>query len=159
MATFVITGTAKGIGLELTRQLSLLPESEVKRIFAITRSEPSEALQSVIKTGNGRVTNILASVTDIESIRRAANEIESYVGINGVDCLVNNAGVAGVTCCGGGVADMQTDHMERCFDTNVSGVHRMTTTFLPLLRDGKQKKVINMYVCCQRPRLTLACIY
>ena len=144
MATYVITGTAKGIGLDLTRQLSALPESEVDHIFAITRSEPSSGLQDVIKNSHGRVTNILASVTDNESIRRAAEEVKSHVGSRGVDVLVNNAGVAGVTACGGGVIDMETEHMERCFDTNVAGVHRMTAAFLPLLREGKQKKIINM---------------
>ena len=143
MATYVITGTSKGIGLELTRQLCELPESNVKNIFAISRSQPSQALEDLIQGSNGRVVSVIASVCDIESIKRAADEIRCHLGSDGVDVLVNNAGVAGVTP-GGSVIGMETEHMERCFDTNVIGAHRMIAAFMPLLSQGREKKVINM---------------
>lgn len=143
MATYVITGTSKGIGLELTRQLSELPESDVKKVFAISRSQPSQALEDLIQGSNGRVVSVIASVCDSESVKRAADNIQCHVGTEGVDVLVNNAGVAGVTP-GGSVVDMETEQMERCFDTNVIGPHRMIAVFMPLLSQGREKKVINM---------------
>jgi hypothetical protein len=44
MATFLVTGTSCGIGLELVRQLLARPESEVSKIFATTRSQPTAML-------------------------------------------------------------------------------------------------------------------
>lgn len=143
MASYVITGASKGIGLELTKQLSALGDGDVGLICAITRSQPSEALQEVIHGSNGRVISIIASVSDLESVKRAAEEVRSHVGRRGLDVLVNNAGIAGVTP-GGAITDMEIQQMENCFDTNVIGAHRMISTFMPLLREGHQRKVINM---------------
>lgn len=114
MVTYVISGTAKGIGLdglELTKQWSSpsLPEKDFSHIFPITRSQHPEALEEVIQRSNGRVINLLASITDLRSVQNAADEVKSYLGSIGLDVLVNNAGVAGVTP-GGNAADMEAAH-------------------------------------------------
>lgn len=143
LATYLVTGAARGIGLELTRQLFSLPRSEVGQVFALTRSEPSEALQDIIQKSNGRVVSVIASVNDPESIKRAVEDVGSHVGSSGLDVLVNNAAIAGGTP-GRKMMAVETEQMEQIFDTNVIGVHRMIAAFLPLLRQSKQKKVINM---------------
>lgn len=41
------------------------------------------------------------------------------------------------------------------FKTNVLSSHLVTRAFIPLLKKGNQKKVINMYVCFASPSLAI----
>jgi NAD(P)-dependent dehydrogenase (short-subunit alcohol dehydrogenase family) len=143
MATYLITGTAKGLGLELTKQLAELPQSQVAKIFAITRSPPTPALSDLIRRNNGRVVNVIASVDNTESIQKAAQEVKGYLGSNGLDVLVNNAAIQHHTP-NNKMEDFTPDDLSRILNTNLVGPHRVTTAFLPLLRAGTQKKIINM---------------
>ena len=43
-----------------------------------------------------------------------------------------------------GIAAMAAEQLHEVFDANVAGVHRVTSTFMPLLQKGKAKAVINM---------------
>jgi NAD(P)-dependent dehydrogenase (short-subunit alcohol dehydrogenase family) len=144
MATYLITGASRGIGLELTRQLVELPASQVGVIFAVTRSDPSTALRDLINKNPDRITNISASVDDTGSVDRAAREVEGKLAGNGLDVLVNNAGVESART--GSTRTVPPEELARLFDVNVIGVHRVISAFLPLLERGKEKKVINMCV-------------
>lgn len=44
------------------------------------------------------------------------------------------------------------DNLDTVFHTNVSSAHMVTSAFLPLLKNGNQKKVINMcvFICLAR---------
>jgi NAD(P)-dependent dehydrogenase (short-subunit alcohol dehydrogenase family) len=44
------------------------------------------------------------------------------------------------------IKDMELDQLTQVFDVNVVGVQRVTAAFFPLLEQGSQKKVVNMYV-------------
>lgn len=90
MATFLITGASRGVGLELTRQLLSLPASQVGRVFAATRSEPPTALRELLKTSD-RAVHVFASVDDTESVQKAAKDVGAELGGSGLDVLVNNA--------------------------------------------------------------------
>lgn len=123
-------------------ELSSLPETDISRMFALTPSQPPEAVEDVIQRSNGRVTNLLASATDLRSVQHAADEVKSYLGSIGLNVLVNNAGVAGVTP-GGNAAGMEAAHRallrhERRRSASYEG------RFLAAVREGKQKGVINM---------------
>ncbi|KAF2219778.1 hypothetical protein BDZ85DRAFT_298684 [Elsinoe ampelina] len=141
MAIYVVTGTAKGLGLELTKQLSELPDSKVSKIFAITRSEPSSALQQLIKKNNGRIENVIATLNDTASVEKAADAIESKAGK--VDVLINNAAMQEYSS-DNKTATFTPELMNKMFDTNVTGPHRVIRSFLPLLKAGSEKKVINI---------------
>jgi NAD(P)-dependent dehydrogenase (short-subunit alcohol dehydrogenase family) len=143
MATYLITGTAKGVGLELTKQLSELPGSQVAKIFAITRSPPTPALSDLISRNNGRVVNVLASVDDTKSVEKAAEEIKGQLGSKGLDVLINNAAIQQHSP-NNKMEDFSPADFSRILETNLVGPHRMVTAFLPLLRAGTQKKIINM---------------
>jgi NAD(P)-dependent dehydrogenase (short-subunit alcohol dehydrogenase family) len=92
MASYLITGASRGLGLELTRQLAAFPPSEVGKIFATARGDAPE-LEELAKKSSGRVITIRLDVTDEASIKQAAAEVESKLDGKGLDVLINNAGV------------------------------------------------------------------
>lgn len=92
MATYLITGTSRGMGLELVKQLLDLPESQVGQIFAVTRNK-STSLQILIDRFPERVRNVL--IDDFKkdtTVHRAIAEIESVLQGQGLDVLFNVAG-------------------------------------------------------------------
>ena len=143
MATYLVTGASRGIGLELTKQLLELPASQVSKVFALTRSSPSGPLQALIQKSPNRAVSILASVDDTESVRKAAREIETQLGTSGLDVLINNAGITSFSP--GGSRTIPPEQLADVFNVHVTGAQRMISAFMPLLEKGEQKKVVNMY--------------
>ena len=144
MASYLITGTSQGIGLELVRDMAKRPTSEVSTIFATTRSaSPPEGLYEIIKASSGKVHHVQLDVISDDSVNAAAKTVESHLGSKGLDCLINNAGV-GTQCYSLNTFDVTAQNLRDCFDTNVVAVHRVTVAFLPLLRKGSKKQILNM---------------
>ena len=144
MASYLITGASRGIGLELTKQLLELPVSQVGKVFAISRSDSSARLRDLINKSPDRAVQIFASVDDTESVQKAAKDVESNLGAQGLDVLINNAGVQAF--CPGGTKTVPPEQLAHIFNVNVVGPQRVIAAFLPLLEAGNQKKVINVYV-------------
>jgi NAD(P)-dependent dehydrogenase (short-subunit alcohol dehydrogenase family) len=103
MATYLITGTSRGLGLAVTKNLLLRPTSEVSKIIAAARTE-SDALKSVISQSDGRVQFVPIEVTNEEQVKKAASLTADILGDKGLDVLINNAGVMPFTK--GGVSQM-----------------------------------------------------
>ena len=94
MATFLITGASRGLGLALTRELASRPASEVSKVFASIRGDSTPAaLNELAQTSSGRVVTVKLDVTDQQSIKKAAAEVETKLGGKGLDVLINNAGI------------------------------------------------------------------
>ncbi|KAK4570134.1 hypothetical protein LTR86_002214 [Recurvomyces mirabilis] len=140
MASYAVTGASRGIGLELVSQL--LEDKSVGKIFALSRGEPPSALQSLISSHSQQLYHVKASVDDTESVQRAAKEVETKLSGQGLDVLVNNAGIQ--TASPGGTKTVPPEDMLNVLNVNVVGVQRVTAAFLPLLEKGKEKKVINV---------------
>lgn len=172
MFSYLVTGGGRGLGLELVRQLSRLPEAQVSVVFAATRSGPSTALRELIDGSNGRVVSVEMIITDQDSLKAGAGKVEKILGGKGLDVLINvsppwsakdcpflgifvplppsimvhtnedpqNAGIMPFAL--DGIAAM--DNLGEGFKVNVEAVHYTTSTFLPLLSRGQQKKVFNM---------------
>ncbi|KAH6720410.1 short chain oxidoreductase [Leptodontidium sp. MPI-SDFR-AT-0119] len=139
MATYLITGTSRGLGLALTTHLSTLPSSEISTIFALARTE-SPALKALVEKADGKVVLVTADVADEDSIKKAVVDVEARLGGKGLDVLVNNVGIMGLTP--GGIAGM--DDLSNHFTVNVLSAHRTTRNFMPLLAKGTLKKVVNI---------------
>lgn len=90
MASYLITGASRGLGLELTRQLSA--RSDVSTVFATARGD-SPKLQELASASSGKIVVVKLDVTDEASIKQAAVEVEAHLGGKGLDVLINNAGV------------------------------------------------------------------
>jgi NAD(P)-dependent dehydrogenase (short-subunit alcohol dehydrogenase family) len=144
MASFLITGSSRGLGLELVRNLVTLNQSTIGTIFASSRaSSPSSDLAQVIQTSNGRVQYVQLDVNNQSSVEAATATVAQKLlpSKTGLDVLVNNAGIqiseqkASLV----NVADLDTT-----LSTNVTSVHRVTAAFLPLLSQGQAKKIVNV---------------
>jgi len=140
MASYLITGSSRGIGLSLVSLLAAFPETIVGKIVATARTTESPALQKLAQSSGGRISIVKLVTTDKASIAQAATEVEHILGSRGLDVLVNNAGVMPTTP--GGIEAM--DDLEDVLLTNVTGVHMVTKALLPLLRKGDKKKVVNV---------------
>ena len=93
MATYLITGSSRGLGLNLVTQLLALPSTEIGTIFASARSDNSTELRKVVDRSAGRVKFVKLDVTDKASANEAAATVESLLGNKGLDVLINNAGI------------------------------------------------------------------
>jgi NAD(P)-dependent dehydrogenase (short-subunit alcohol dehydrogenase family) len=85
MARVLITGAARGIGLEMTRQYAAAGDD----VIACVRNTDSEALQALAQSGSVRIEQM--DMADFESISAARKRI----GDLPIDILINNAGAVG----------------------------------------------------------------
>ena len=92
MSTYLITGTSRGIGLNMASHLASKPASEVSTVFAAARTE-TDALKQLIAQSSGRVQFVKIDVVDQESVKKAAAEVEQTLGDKGLDVLINNVGL------------------------------------------------------------------
>ncbi|KAF4981469.1 hypothetical protein FZEAL_2712 [Fusarium zealandicum] len=138
MASYFVSGASRGLGLGICTALAAKPASEVSIIYAAVRTE-TEAIKELASSASGRVELVQLDVSSQESIKQAAGHVEASLGDKGLDVLLNVAGVTAYTP--EGIHTM--DDLGSLFTTNVVGVHNVTRAFLPLLRKGNLKKVIN----------------
>jgi NAD(P)-dependent dehydrogenase (short-subunit alcohol dehydrogenase family) len=135
MATVVITGANRGIGLELAKQYA----ADGDRVFAFTRSPGSaEKLNEAAAASGGRLTVHEMDVGDGDSIARGAAE----VGDAPVDILINNAGILG-----GAVQKLEEidfDAWIDAFKVMTIGPFRVVQAFLKNLRAAPNAKVMTV---------------
>lgn len=113
-----VTGASRGIGFGLVQHLLGFPD--VKQIFAAART-PSEAteLQDLAKK-NPNVHIVQFDSLDDNSINQAVKEVESKVGDQGLNLLINNAGV--FLSDGNNSNNPDRDAVLKVFNTNVVGI-------------------------------------
>lgn len=88
---YVVTGASRGIGYELVRQL-------VKRgdvvVGAARSPETASNLKELESSASGRLHLVKMDVENPETIQSAAASLEKRFP-QGIDVLINNAGVSG----------------------------------------------------------------
>lgn len=137
MATYLITGCSRGLGLAMVTDLASRPVSEVKTIFATAR-KPTQELQQLISKHGDRVIYVPLDVTSRDSCQQAVSLVESELDEAGLDIVINNA------ACNPRATIDEMEDLEEALEVNVVSVRNMTRAFMPLLRKGDLKKVINM---------------
>ncbi|EXJ67534.1 uncharacterized protein A1O5_09547 [Cladophialophora psammophila CBS 110553] len=80
------------------------------------------------------------AITEKDSIKAAVSQIDKALAGKGLDVLINNAGVLLLSV--DGIETM--DNLGYPLKVNVEAVHDITAAFLPLLRKGEQKTVLNI---------------
>jgi NAD(P)-dependent dehydrogenase (short-subunit alcohol dehydrogenase family) len=133
MTTTLVTGANKGLGFETARQLLAAGHT----VYVGARDE-ERARQAVGALGAG-ARPLLIDVTDDASVQAAAERVAAAG--DGLDVLVNNAGIPG-----GGYRPGETagPQLTAVLDTNVIGLVRVTHAFLPLLLKSERGVVVNV---------------
>ncbi|KAL9658392.1 hypothetical protein ABK040_015712 [Willaertia magna] len=133
--TFLITGTSRGIGLELTKQL--LSESEDRIVYATARN-PSKAtkLQELKKQFGDRLH---IEELDVESEDSIKNIVQKLNHIK-IDVLVNNAGAANIEK----ITESTKQSLNNLFGLNVVGPVLVAQQFYNANLISKGGLVINV---------------
>ena len=128
MAFIVVTGTNKGIGLQICTQLKERGDD----VIAICRS-PS---QELIKLGIRVIEGI--DVSDAKSIDRLVSELAGQE----IDVLINNAGMLKVETFG----SIDYEDMLQQFRVNTLGPLRVTEALADNLKDGSKVAIVTSRV-------------
>jgi NAD(P)-dependent dehydrogenase (short-subunit alcohol dehydrogenase family) len=97
MATYLITGASRGLGLELAAQLAASPPSEVSLVFATARDISASGLIGLAKKFSERIVPVQLDPSDPESLRAAVALVDNHLRSRGLDVLINNSGVQPIT--------------------------------------------------------------
>ncbi|EIW59784.1 NAD-P-binding protein [Trametes versicolor FP-101664 SS1] len=137
--TWLITGTSRGIGLELTRQLL---EDPANFIVATCRTPAKATALEVLKTtAKGTLHIVKLDVDDIEGIKQSVNDVASLLGERGLDYLVNNAAVNQKIDT---AFTMDVEGWGAVFKTNVVAPALLAQVYLPLIERSTKKTIINV---------------
>jgi NAD(P)-dependent dehydrogenase (short-subunit alcohol dehydrogenase family) len=119
----VITGVSSGIGLALAEDLL----ARGYRVFgSVRRAQDARALTAAWP---GAFVPLVFDVTDEAALPRVVAQVAAAVGDQGLQALINNAGVAH----NGPVAHQPMAEIRQLFEVNVFGLMMVTRAFLPLL--------------------------
>lgn len=138
MKNVLITGANKGIGFETAKQMA-----ELGYFVYLGSRNKQRGLDAVRRLKDSGITNvdlIEIDVTNIDSVRKARQELETKTGV--LDVLINNAGVAGEQ-----PQSMSTgsiDNLRKVFETNFFGAVQTTQQFLDLLKKSDQPRIVNV---------------
>ena len=133
----LVTGAARGIGLEVARQLAARGMTVL--LTARDAAKAEEAARGL--SGDGGTAQAYAlDVADRESVARLAGAIERDHGR--LDVLVNNAAAFVDWSEVASSADLDAAHA--VLETNLFGAWRVIQGLLPLLRSGINPRIVNV---------------
>ena len=123
--SILITGASTGIG----EACALRFDSLGWQVFAGVRRDQDGASLADAST-SGRLRPVTLDVTDLVAVERTITEIDAHVGPDGLQAVVNNAGIA----LGGPIEYLALDEWRRQLEVNVLGQIAVTKAVLPALR-------------------------
>jgi len=95
------------------------------------------ALDEMVKTLG--VTATLCDVSDLRQVDLLFADVTRY--LNGLDVLINNAGIAGPT---GKVEDISVEDWRRCIDIDLNGMFYCTRLAMPMLKASGGGSIVNL---------------
>jgi NAD(P)-dependent dehydrogenase (short-subunit alcohol dehydrogenase family) len=135
--TILVTGANKGLGFEVSRQLSQLGH---RVILSARSAERGEAAVKALAAEGLKTEFLLLDTADEQSILRAARELKQR--ISALHVLINNAAI--LDQWQGTILKSTAADLRETFVTNVMGPVLLTQALLPLLEAGKPARVINV---------------
>jgi NAD(P)-dependent dehydrogenase (short-subunit alcohol dehydrogenase family) len=132
----LVTGANKGIGYEIAAGLARLGF----RVGVGARdSQRREDAVAKLSAEGHDVFGVPLDVTDDASVTAAAAQLADE---GGLDVLVNNAAITGGTP--QEPSRVTAEQVLAVVDTNVVGVIRVTNAVLPLLREARSPRIVNV---------------
>lgn len=129
MATWVVTGANRGIGLELCKQIAARGDD----VVAVCRSKSKE-LEALASNGKVKIVDGVDVTSD-----GAGEKVAGALGGKSIDVLLNNAGVL----VPGGLDDLDLDVVSKQFEVNAVGPLRLTKALLPKLTKGSKVALVS----------------
>lgn len=136
--TVFITGANRGVGLALTKKFL----HSGYTVVAGSR-KPSDELKTLSAKFPGKLTELKIDIGNLASVKEAAKTLESK--IDHIDYLINNAAIYGHAH-EGKIDELTLDngHLEDMMNINTFGPMRVTQQFLPMLRKGDTRRIVNI---------------
>eukprot|EP00210_Caulerpa_lentillifera_P003738 g3571.t1 len=131
--TVVITGCSTGIGEDVTKLL-------VKKGWTVFAGVRKETDAERLRNMDPNIKPLILDVTKQDQVDAAFEQVRIAVGEEGLDALVNNAGLAIL----GPSEFFPVSEFQKQYDINVFGLVRVTQAAMPLLRMGKPGRVVNI---------------
>ncbi|XP_041795254.1 C-factor [Chelmon rostratus] len=131
----LVTGASRGLGLQIVESLASGGFSPDKIIAACRQPASAQKLQELAEK-HRNVHIITLDVLNQESIEKSVEEVGLLVQQEGLNCLINNAGI-------NVVADFHTVTAEKMienFHTNAVAPLMITKAFLPLLKQAASRR-------------------
>jgi NAD(P)-dependent dehydrogenase (short-subunit alcohol dehydrogenase family) len=150
MASVLITGTSKGIGLE-----TALAFARVGHQVYATMRNPSQS-PALAETAAREKLPVTISTMDVDSDESVSVAIAAILKNGPIDVLVNNAGVEGV----GPVEEFPLAKFRAIMETNYFGALRCIQAVVPPMRQRRSGCIINISSVAGRicnPPLTSYC--
>jgi NAD(P)-dependent dehydrogenase (short-subunit alcohol dehydrogenase family) len=133
----LVTGANKGLGFELARQIG---RTGVTVLLGARNKSAGERAATALSAERIDVRFLAIDVADYASVEAAAGAITTGFGC--LDILVNNAGINDPS--DGPVPSACLDAVERVLRTNFLGALAVTQAMLPLLRNSKAARIVNV---------------
>jgi len=135
LTSVLVTGANRGIGLEFVKQFLALANPP-QHVFATCR-QPDEAkeLQS-LASANNNLHVLELELKNYASYDDLVGQVRDVLGDNGLDSLVNNAGMYHKVSLEDGGPELMVDN----FEVNAVTPLMLTRAFLPLLRQAVANK-------------------
>jgi class 3 adenylate cyclase len=129
MTIALITGASRGLGAHTARRLAARGVTVLAGVRDPAGASGRPAVEGIRPIG--------LDVTDDRSVAAAARTVADTVGP--IDVLVNNAGVHGTFA---PAEEVEPAELAEVLATNVVGPVRVTRAFLPLLRRGRDPRLV-----------------
>lgn len=135
MATILITGANRGLGLEFCKQYA----QEDWTVIACCREPEKATALTKLKTEFSNISVLPLDVSDLNQIEQLAKKLDHTA----IDILLNNAGIYGDES-GHGFGNLDYEQWQKNMTVNVFAPVKLTEILLPNLQRGEQKKVVAM---------------
>ena len=128
----LVTAGAGGIGLEIARAF-------VREGARVHICDVDEAALAAAKKSDPQLTQSVCDVADRAQVAKLFDDALKALG--GLDCLVNNAGIAGPT---GKVEEINPEDWDRCLAIDITGQFNCVRLAVPHLKQSKNASIMNL---------------
>ena len=131
--TAVVTGAARGIGLEIALRLA----QEGAAVAIIDVRDASEIVRDLQRQGL-EAMSLAVDITDFPAVECAVRTITAWKGT--IDILVNNAGIIAR----GSILELTSEQWLKVMDVNVNGTFHWCKAVLPFMIAAQSGKIVNI---------------
>jgi NAD(P)-dependent dehydrogenase (short-subunit alcohol dehydrogenase family) len=128
----LVTAGAGGIG-------KAIAEAFVREGARVHVCDVDEAALAALATSHPTITASRCDVARRDEVKRLFDDAAAALG--GLDCLVNNAGIAGPT---GRIEEIHPEDWDRCLEIDLTGQFNCARLAIPLLKQSDNASMMNV---------------